>query len=74
MPVGEQVAILYCGTHALMSEIRTDQVAEFQSMFLDRMRAVHQDVIDTLGAGKIDEGISKVIEETAESVVKSIMA
>ena len=74
MPVGEQVAILYCGTHALMSEIRTDQVTEFQSMFLDRMRAVHQDVIDTLGAGKIDEGISKVIEETAESVVKSIMA
>ena len=26
MPVGEQVAILYCGTHALMSELRIDQV------------------------------------------------
>ena len=74
MPVGEQVAILYCGTHALMSDIRTDQVPEFQTLFLDRMRAVHQDVLDTLGAGKIDENVSKVIEETAEAVVKSILA
>ena len=74
MPVGEQVAILYCGTHALMADIRTDQVTEFQTMFLDRMRAVHKDVIDTLGAGKIDGEVSRVIEETAESVVKSILA
>ena len=75
MPVGEQVAILYCGTHALMSEIAIDQVPEFQSEFLTRMRAAHQkDVLDPLSAGKIDETISGIIENEAAAVVKSILA
>lgn len=74
MPVGEQVAILYCGTHALMSEIAIDQVPEFQSEFLTRMRAAHQkDVLDQLSAGKIDETISGIIENEAAAVVKSIL-
>ena len=72
MPVGEQVAILYCGTHALMSEIKIDQVGEFQTLFLDRMRASHKDVLDLLGSGKIDEKVSGVIEETAAAVVASL--
>ena len=74
MPVGEQVAILYCGTHALMSAINIDQVNEFQSQFLDRMRASHQDVLEKLESGKIDDDISKVLEDTAESVVNSLLA
>ena len=75
MPVGEQVAILYCGTHALMSEIAIDQVPEFQSEFLTRMRAAHQkDVLDPLSAGKIDETIIGIIENEASAVVKSILA
>ncbi len=75
MPVGEQVAILYCGTHALMSEIAIDQVQEFQSEFLTRMRAAHQkDVLDPLSAGKIDETISGIIENEAAAVAKSILA
>ncbi|MBQ6286269.1 MAG: F0F1 ATP synthase subunit alpha [Bacteroidales bacterium] len=72
MPVGEQVAILYCGTHALMSEIKIDQVGEFQTLFLDRMRASHKDVLDLLGSGKIDEKVSGIIEETAAAVVASL--
>jgi hypothetical protein len=55
-----------------MSEISIDQVNDFQNQFLDRMRAGHQDVLDLLGAGKIDEGISKTIEDTAQEVIKSI--
>ena len=73
MPVGEQVAILYCGTHALMGDISIDQVPQFQDAFLDRMRAGHQDILDTLSSGKIDEGVSAVIEEVAAAVVKSMV-
>jgi proton translocating ATP synthase, F1 alpha subunit len=72
MPTGEQVAILYCGTHALMSAIELDKVQEFQSLFLERMRAGHQDVIDQLAAGKFDDSLTKVIEEVAGLVVKSL--
>ena len=75
MPVGEQVAILYCGIHALMSEIAIDQVPEFQSDFLTRMRSAHQkDVLEPLSQGKIDETVTSIIEEEAAAVVKSILA
>ncbi|MBQ6179763.1 MAG: F0F1 ATP synthase subunit alpha [Bacteroidales bacterium] len=73
MPVGEQVAILYCGTHALMADLKVDQVPEFQSLFLDRMRAGHKDTLEALGSGKIDESITSVIEETAAAVMASMV-
>ena len=72
MPVGEQVAILYCGTHALMSDISIDAVPEFQASFLDRMRAGHQDVLEALASGKFDENSAKVIEEVAAAVSESL--
>ena len=72
MPVGEQVAILYCGTHALMRDISIDAVPEFQASFLDRMRAGHQDVLEALASGKFDENSAKVIEEVAAAVSESL--
>ena len=72
MPVGEQVALLYCGINALMKDIRIDQVKEFQGLFLDRMRASHQDLLDTLAAGKIDKSITDVIELEAANVTASM--
>lgn len=75
MPVGEQVAVLYCGTHALMGEISIDQVPEFQSEFLMRMRAGHQDdVLAPLSTGKLDETIAGIIESEAAAVVESIVS
>ena len=70
MPTGEQVAILYCGTHSLMREIPIDAVRAFQDAFLERLRAVHQaDVLDELGAGRLTPEIEQVLHETAASVI-----
>ena len=69
MPVGEQIAVLYCGTHGLMHDIDIEKVQEFQTQFLDRMRASHADVLSQLAAGKIDESMTSVIEKTAADVV-----
>ena len=65
MPVGEQVAILYCGTHALMADITINQVQRFQSIFLEKMRATHDDVLSELASGKLSDSAIKVIEEEA---------
>ncbi|MBO8449364.1 MAG: F0F1 ATP synthase subunit alpha [Bacteroidetes bacterium] len=66
MPVGDQVAILYCGTHGLMKDIPLDKVQDFQSSFLDRMHAAHEaDVLAPLADGKIDSGIESIIEKEA---------
>ena len=72
MPVGDQVAVLYCGTHALMKDIPIERVREFQSLFLDRMHASHQDVLDSLAAGKLDDDLTGTIESTAAAVIASM--
>ena len=73
MPVGEQVAILYCGTHALMRGIPIDMVRPFQEAFLDRIRAAHRaDVLEPLEAGKISPEIEKILTDTAAEVVLSM--
>ena len=70
MPVGEQVAILYCGTKALMKDIPLSKVPEFQKLFLERMRADHRaDVLDPLSKGKIDDVITHTIERVAAEIV-----
>jgi len=73
MPVGEQVAILYCGTNALMRDIPLSKVPEFQTLFLERMRTEHRaDVLDPLAKGKIDKVISDTIERVAAEIVTSL--
>ena len=73
MPVGEQVAILYCGTNALMRDIPLSKVPEFQRLFLDRMRTEHRaDVLDPLAKGKIDKVITDTIEHVAADIVATL--
>jgi len=73
MPVGEQVAILYCGTNALMRDIPLSKVPEFQKLFLDQMRAEHRaDVLDQLAKGKIDKVITDTIERVAAGIVANL--
>ncbi len=68
MPVGEQIAILYCGTHGLMAPVPVERVRECQEQFLDVMRTQHQDVIDKLGSGSIDDCMTAVIENVMADV------
>jgi len=73
MPVGEQVAILYCGTHALMRDIAIADVRAFQDAFLDRLRAAHTaDVLQPLSEDKLTPEIEKILTDTAESVILSM--
>ena len=70
MPVGEQVAVLYCGTNALMRDIPVARVRDFQELFLDRLRAAHKDdVIAPLAAGKMTDEIGEIIRTEAAAVV-----
>ena len=75
MPVGEQVAILYCGTHGLMRDIPISKVRAFQDAFLTYLRANHQkDVLDVLASGKITDEITATIEKLAAEVAGQFKA
>ena len=72
MPVGEQIAVLYCGVHSLMRDITIDQVPEFQQRFLETLRIKHQaDVIDVLASGVINGDVTALIEQVAADTAKT---
>ncbi len=72
--VGEQIAILYCGTRGLLRDVPLEKIDEFESAFLDRLRlTARETVIDPLDAGKIDDKIeaqlSKIVAEVSKQFI-----
>ena len=73
MPIGEQIAILYCGTHNLLREVPIERVGEFQQTFLEMLRTLHSaDVIDVLASGEINDTVTGIIEHIANEIVKTM--
>ena len=69
MPVGEQIAILYCGINNLLQEVPLDRIKEFENLFLEQMRLRYKEsVIDVLSTGVINDDVSKIIEECAREI------
>ena len=73
LPVGEQVALLYCGTKNLLQGIAVDKVAQFEKLFLDVLRSRYKEsVLDVLSAGLLNGDVEKLITDVAADVVASI--
>jgi F-type H+-transporting ATPase subunit alpha len=70
MTVEKQIAIIYCGTHGLLSDIPAEKVKEFESEFLEFMELRHKKLLTELGQGKLSEAITSAIEETAKEIVE----
>ena len=74
MPVGEQIAVLYCGTKGLLKDLSIDQVDDFQTSFLSKMRAFHSDdVLKPLSEGRVDDTVAAIIEKEASSIINGMM-
>ena len=72
MPVEEQIAILYCGTHGLLRNIPLEQVDTFETKFLELLRTLHRaDVLDVLKSGKIDDNVTYILDSVAASITIS---
>ena len=75
MPVEEQVAILYCGTHGLFKDIDISQVQDFEKTFINSLRLNHQeDVLDLLAKGEFNDDITSKIEKTAKMALNQFIA
>lgn len=73
MPVGEQIAVLYCGVHNMLSKVPLDKVQEFETLFLDVMRTRHKaDVLDVLASGIINDEVAKIIEDAAVEIAATL--
>ena len=73
MPVGEQIALLYCGTKNLLGSIPVEKVQEFEVLFLDILRTRNKaDVLDVLENGNIDERVEELITAAAAAAAAAL--
>lgn len=70
MPVERQIAILYCGTHGLLRDVRIDQVHDFEAELFRQLEPAG--VFDKLAKGQLDDTVSKAIEEAAARVTVTL--
>ena len=69
MPVAEQVAILYCGTHGLLKDVAIDKVRDFQESFLQVIRSQYaESVLNELAKGNLSEEVCQHIEKVAADI------
>jgi F-type H+-transporting ATPase subunit alpha len=70
LKVEEQIAIIFCGVKGLLQKVPTSRIRNFETEYLQTMRESHQDVLNTLKSGKIDDSIMKTLEEVCEEVCR----
>jgi F-type H+-transporting ATPase subunit alpha len=66
--VEKQIAIIYCGTKALLRDIPTSKVKEFEAKYLEYLEIKHKDILKKLKDGVLNDDITHVLEEAATEV------
>jgi len=70
MTVEHQVAILYCGTNNLLSEVPENKIISFETEFLHHMDTTYADTLKDLAAGKLTDKAIEDIKKAATEIVK----
>jgi F-type H+/Na+-transporting ATPase subunit alpha len=68
LPVEEQVAIIYCGSTGILSNVPVNKVQEFETELLTYLRAKHRAELDDLKSGKLTAEITTVIRNVVEEL------
>jgi F-type H+-transporting ATPase subunit alpha len=68
MAVEKQIAIIYCGTQGLLSDIPVEKVKEFEAEFLEYMELKHKDTLAALAQGKLSDDITGALLSAANEI------
>jgi F-type H+-transporting ATPase subunit alpha len=63
--VEDQVAIIFAGSKNLLRQVPVNKVKEFELSYLELLKAKHQDVLDTLKAGKLTDEVTDTLTKVA---------
>jgi len=72
LSVEKQVAIIYCGSKGLLSELPIEKVKEFEKEYLDFLELKHRKVLDKIGEGKIDEEQETLLVAVAKDIIERL--
>jgi F-type H+-transporting ATPase subunit alpha len=71
LPTGEQIAVLYCGTHGLLRHVPLSKINDFEREFRKELRLVYeQKIIIPLEKGIINSDIEGYIKEASSAAAK----
>ena len=68
LPVEEQIAIIYCGTKNLLSNVPINKIKEFESEFLSILKNKNSSELNDLKNGILSEKAINAIEHTAKNL------
>ena len=74
LPVEEQVAIIYCGSTGILTNIPISKIKEFEESFLNRMRTKHRKQLDILKSGKLTDEVTDLIKKVVSELSKNYEA
>ena len=67
-PVEEQIAVIYCGTKGLMNDVPVDKIHEFEKNFIELMRSTHNDVMENLKNGVLNDEMCEILAKEATTI------
>lgn len=70
MPTGQQIAVLYCGTHGLLKDVPIEHVADFERLLIESLKGT--EVFETLEKTGLDDDTCRKIESAASEVAASL--
>ena len=71
--VEEQIAIIFCGSNGLLQKVPLQNIRNFETEFIHFMHERHQDVLDVLRSGKIDDEATRILKEACAEVAAKYM-
>ena len=66
--VEDQIAIIYAGSKNLLRDVPVEKIKEFERDFLEFLRAKHQNILDTLKAGKLTDEVTDALTAVAKDL------
>ena len=66
--VEDQIAIIYAGSRNLLRDVPVEKIKEFQTDYLEFLRAKHSNVLADLKAGKLTEEVTDTLTAVAKDL------
>ena len=68
MPIGEQIAIIFCGTMGLLKDIPVEKIKLFEADFLNEIRTNQAHHLNSITEGIFNDSIAEVLTQTAAQI------
>ena len=67
--VEKQIAIIFCGTRGLLSNLPLEKINEFETEYLSLLELKHKNILNALKEGKLTDEIEKNLTDIAKEIV-----